>query len=201
MDKKMALKKMKIAIINYETYLKNHEYLIIYNEDDNYQLRKIIFKKENFHHLTGVKLNIKKSAFYDRLLNSKLSLNDFDFDPNGTTCLKLDVIEKYHTLFFTPCNIGYYDANNYVNIKLSTNKIIGKQNISLGLRKEKNYYNPNSLLKQQMGMITHKVYPVICILKKTFDSKEYEYSYLHKDYEKVFIECKLKELEMDLIVK
>lgn len=52
-----------------------------------------------------------------------------------------------------------------------------------------------------MGMITHKVYPVICILKKTFDSKEYEYSYLHKDYEKVFIECKLKELEMDLIVK
>lgn len=41
-DKKMALKKMKIAIINYETYLKNHEYLIIYNEDDNYQLRKII---------------------------------------------------------------------------------------------------------------------------------------------------------------
>ena len=52
MDKKIALKKMKIAIINYEKYLKNHEYLIIYNEDENYQLRKIIFKKENFHHLT-----------------------------------------------------------------------------------------------------------------------------------------------------
>ncbi len=199
--KKTALRKLKIAITNYETYLKNHEYIIIYNENEIIQLRKVIFLKENFHHLTGVKLNIKKKDFYEKLLNSKLKLTDFDFKEDGTTALKLDVIEFYHTLFTSPCNIGYYDKNNYLNIKLTTTKIIGTTKISLGLIKEKNHYNPNTLLKQSMKQITNQNYPVICILKRKFDLKEYNYSYLHKDYDESFIENKLIELGETLEIK
>lgn len=201
MEKIIALRKLKTAIINYETYLKNHEYIVIYNENGIFQVRKVIFLQENFHHLTGVKLNIKKKDFYKRLLNSKLKLTDFDFREDGTTALKLDVIEFYHTLFTSPSNIGYYDKNNYLNIKLMTTKIIGTTRISLGLIKEKNYYSPNSLLKQSMKQITNQNYPVICILKRKFDWKEYRYSYLHKDYDKDFIENKLIELGEILKIK
>ncbi|MBQ5671467.1 MAG: hypothetical protein IIV43_03830 [Oscillospiraceae bacterium] len=117
----------------YNAELKNKRFLIAYEEHDKLKYHTIIFRAENYLHLTGVVARDYAKTFYSKCINRKLSPNDFEFDKFGYAHLKLSVLHKVPTMFYNHTLRGdflrigtYIDADYFIGIPGNT--------VSLGFR-------------------------------------------------------------------
>ena len=184
MDKKEALKIILNCAKIYKQNLENKNLLIVL-ETKNKQIKyfETIFLPRNYLHLTGIKIinkKIKSSIdFYNLCLKNKLKISDFEFNSNGTTPLKLQILPQIVNIQKVSKMVG-----NYNNIKpyLYTKKIIGNINVCLGFIKQNKYYIPNTVLKEDIRNITQEQAKVIAIMIKCTKEKAYKnITYLSKN--------------------
>lgn len=116
------------------------------------------FLRRNFDHLTGVKKakHIKSSIhFYEKVLYKKLNESDFEFNDDGTTVQKLEILECLMQIKTTAAMFG-----DYINAgpKLYTEKVSGTTNGCMGFvySKEDRVNVPNTLLNKDIREIIPK---------------------------------------------
>jgi hypothetical protein len=87
MDKREAIKIAGNCAKLYDSELNGRSLLIIYLEiGTKANILELVFREEQFMHLTGLKTGKTLSAkrFYQKCLNNKLQENEFGFSARGT---------------------------------------------------------------------------------------------------------------------
>lgn len=134
-----------------------------------------VFLSRNFLHLTGVNIsnkNVKSSSeFYDLCIKNQLSISDFEFNSNGTTTKKLNILQNIMQIYKIARIVGEY---NGLKKYLYTEKLIGIVNYCIGCINENNYYIPNTVLKEDIRDIVYNQYKVMFILRKEIKDKKYK---------------------------
>ena len=161
----LEFEKLKRDLEIYNTKLLNKQYLIIFPDINNKELKQLLknnpknikklkaieiyFKKEYFSHLAGIKKNSLKyspSIFYDKLLKEEVKLGDYELSVFRN--LKTGVFSELPDIFRRICILGKYD---YHKEKLDVDKIMGNTkkvpDVVLGLRK-KDEKIENSLIER-----------------------------------------------------
>lgn len=173
MNKNEALKIILNCAKLYKDNLENKNLLIISEKQDkNLYFIEAKFLGYNFLHLTGVAINKKITAnsFYNKCLNRRLSLDDFDFKSDGTTILKLQVLPQIMKISKNANMIGEYNGSKP---KLYTDKLAGNVVGCIGLKIDSNYYVPVTVLKEDMRNLVVERERVILIFSKSIKSKLY----------------------------
>lgn len=183
MSKQEALNIILNCSKMYQENLENKNILyIIQDKLGKISYLETTFLSRNFLHLTGVKIlnsKIKSSTdFYNFCLKKQLSISDFKFNSNGTTTKKLNILQSIMQIHKNAKIIGKY---NKLKKYLSTEILIGGINACIGCIKQKNYYIPNTVLKEDIRNIVEEQYKVIFILRKEVKDKKYnEITYRNK---------------------
>lgn len=174
MSKTEALKIILETAYYYHNNLENQRLLFVYENNKKISYMEAIFIARNFLHLTGVKIinkNIKSSLmFYNLCLKKKLKISDFEFSKNGTTMMKLKILNNIIKLPKTAKMIGDY---TYSKKYLNTQKLVGNVFGAIGFIEKDGYYIPNTLLNEDIRNITISSGKILAIFKK--DRNEYEY--------------------------
>lgn len=138
------------------------------------------FDASNFLHLTGLKLHkISPLDFYQRCLDHRVSVKDFDFAPDGTTPLKLDVLPYIMNKYLSAAMIGDYNSNNP---KLYTEKLVGSVKACVGfIETDTERYVPNTVLRVDIREYASNIVQVIAVYRKNrFDAVYGELTYKSK---------------------
>ena len=144
MKKNKAIKDLRQFANDYTNNLLGKKLLFIFSDFPRLDYLQVIFRKNNFRHMTGVETSLSPSLFYDACIDGKLSEKDFDFSNDGTTQLKFQVMMEILNVHITGRYIGEYNGKRPY---LITDKFVGNYNYCLGLKKNKKYYSPNTVLK------------------------------------------------------
>lgn len=185
MSKEEALKIILNCSKIYHQNLENRNIMYIVEDKlGEVSYLETIFLSSNFLHLTGVKIlnpKIKSSIdFYNFCLKKQLSISDFEFKSNGTTIKKLNILQSIMQIYKNAKIVGKY---NNLKKYLSTEILIGGINCCIGYIKEKNYYIPNTVLKEDIRDIIEEQFKVIYILRKEIREKKYnEITYINKKF-------------------
>lgn len=170
MDKQEAVKIITSAAKQYQQSFVRRNYLYIYDTKKSLEYIETVFNKSNFLHLTGVNTSLAPSQFFDRCINRKLSLNDFDFKDDGTTQLKLVALPKLLQVNKSYKMLGIYNGSKP---KLFTDKLAGGQYCCMGFVSNGKYYVPNTVLQEDIRDITQTAYRIIAIYSKAVDRNIY----------------------------
>lgn len=173
MTKNEAINILVKCVKLYKENLEGKSLLIIFENNNEINKIEIIFSKSNFQHLTGIELDNKKQvkSFYNRCLNKVISEKDIKFKKDGTTELKLSVLEQLMNMNTNARMIGEY---NFSKIYLYTDKVLGGIHATIGLKKVNNYYVANTALKEDIRNVAIKTNRIICIMSKEISKKLYE---------------------------
>lgn len=203
MKKEEAIKRIYDSAKIYEQNLKNKNFLFIFNDKDKKTLCfETIFLPRNFLHLTGVKIDSSKIRssvdFYNLCVKQKLSINDFEFESDGTTKMKLMVLPQLMNIHKEVKMVGEYNATK---VRLKTQKLAGNVRACLGFTLDNEYYIPNTALKEDLRDITYKPQQqIIGIFSKRIEDNFYQsVRYLPKKVK--FEELKLPKEIWDKIDK
>lgn len=169
---------------------------------------ELSFDASNFLHLTGLKLkkqstktgedeSISAKVFYEKCLSHKLSVRDFEFAPDGTTPLKLDVLPRMMCKNLSANMIGNYNGRNP---KLFTEKLAGSTVACMGFVPTGSAKRlvPNTVLKADIRDYTENQLRVIAAFRKNVGESGYrELTYLAKnvDWNRVILSGKNQYLE------
>ena len=169
-DKKSALKIVIEAAKNYEKYLKDKHFLIIYQQGKNKQSVHIGFRDINFLHLTGINTKLAAKRFYSACLAGRLSEKDIDFCDVGATQQKLAVLPYLHEVLYHNCMIGEF-INSGVYIR--TDYFVGdtKAVLSIGIRERSSVDIPVTLYKESVKKLVSPAYKVLAIFSKKYNEK------------------------------
>ena len=172
-DNRQALSIARKCAVLYNNNLANKNFMILYSVNDDIHNVELECQKGNFVHLTGLSpINISASVFYKKLINNKASLSDFEMKKDGTTVLKLSVLESMMDFSNGINMIGNIHSSS---LDLHTEKLIGNIYACLGFVQIPNgCYVPNTILKKDMRAITDKFYRVVAILSKKTSEMKYE---------------------------
>lgn len=174
---KNILKILNNAVKLYDEHLNDNEFIFVfYNKERKIEYKKVKFMKNNFLHLTGVQTELSPKEFYKNLKKKRLKVDDIKLKEDGTTRLKLEILEKMHHLIYTPTIIGDYDG--FLKINLKVDSVVGNtksQGICMGLKEiNQNNYVPKSLLKENVKHIVYNASSVLLTLKKSCREKEFK---------------------------
>lgn len=175
MKKEEAIKIITKAAKEFQNNLAHNNILFITGHPDAPNCVEAVFFPRNFLHLTGIKLNggnNKKSVtFYNECLNGKLKPNEFYMASNGTTEMKLNVILTLMNIHKTARMMGDYNSSKSV---LYTEKLTGNHIGCMGFANYGGYYNPNTLLNEDIRSVTQKPQDkVLAILRKPIKQEKY----------------------------
>lgn len=191
-DKIEATSTLRKAAKLYDEFYCNKKLLVIYNNPSKPFFVEITASPTNFLHLTGLIINTDnllrdvsdkntnyKVVFYEKCLQNKLSIDDFDFDPKGDSERKLDVIISTLNPVQNAKMIGDYNGQR---IYFQSNTLMGNPNSFLALFKDEGgYYVPSSVMKGDIRNDTYYTSRVLAILSKKFDEPFYnEIKYVAK---------------------
>lgn len=204
-DKKTALSVIFDAAKAYEENLRDNNLLFVcWDKHKRISYLEVEFNASNFMHLTGMRFSeelrsslIRESngkidansditfanEFYDRCINKRLSVEDFEFAEDGTTPLKLDVLPTLMKSNLSVNAIGDFDART---VKLYTEKIAGNINGCMGfIRDEKTNKNvPNTVLKADVRDCVSESKRILITYRKKKDDLLYnEIVYVAKKVE------------------
>ena len=155
-------KKQAISIVvscaeKFRDELENRTLLLVCRDKHkNIAYQELSFYRRNFLHLTGLKVRkgnpkdeMTASNFYSKCLSHNLSPTDFEFDPKGTTFLKLDILPKLITKNISAQMIGDY---NSPKPKLYTEKLAGNVKACMGFRTDDvtGNYVPDTVLNEDI---------------------------------------------------
>lgn len=180
MQKEKIIQILKKSAINYKNNLENKNFMIVYEKEKKIEYIQIKFLDGNFLHLTGIQLNEKISSklFYKKCLNGKLSKREINLRIDGTTQLKLQILEKITNICQIAKILGTY---NHTRKNLHTEFIIGTDCISLGfIQISNNFFIPNTALNENIKKIVHKPYHIVAIFSKKINEKFYNEICLYK---------------------
>ena len=177
MDKKEALSILFSAAERYDQNLLNNNLLFVYRVGTELHTLETVFLKRNFLHLTGVFVDEKTIAsansFYNICLGKRLRQDAFDFYPDGTTVMKLEVLRRLMDIQNCAHMIGYYNGSY---LRLKTDRIVGNIFACLGFMFDDltNCFIPNTALKvDSRDVILGSPIPIQAILRKSTTSCEY----------------------------
>ena len=204
MNKQEALKIVFDCAKQYKENLegKNLLFLSLYNKT-KLNFIEVKFKKSNYLHLTGVVVNVTKisaSYFYKKCLQKRLSVNEFEFKLDGTTPLKLSVLEKLMDIYKNSKMIGDFNGTKPV---LYSDKLTGNTVACMGFRKDDQFYIPVTVLKEDTRDLINNQERVVAIFAKEINEKLYsKLMYVAKDVEvEVKISNEISEkIDLDNIV-
>lgn len=174
--KEDALKIVLEAAGSYENNLANKNLLFISQDKhrriDSYE---VTFHRNNFLHLTGLKVtdeSITAPVFYQRCIDKRLSLDDFELSPDGTTELKLDVLPRLVCKNLSANMIGKHDT---YKIKLYTERLAGNIHGCMGfvLDSKEKYNVPNTVLKQDIRNLVSRPNRIILTYRKSISEETY----------------------------
>lgn len=176
MKKEEILKRVYSGASTYQECVLNHQYLFVFEvSKDNYQYVEIGFKKEQYQHLTGTWLDdVKSIDFFNRCIARRISVNDLKVSQDGTTDLKLDVLENAIRGIGKSSMIGIYDQSR---VYLKTDRLIGGVSWCVGFVPASSHNSPlcaNTLLKEDIRNISQgKPCRIIFGIEKLPGSKSY----------------------------
>ncbi len=198
MNKSDALRIISDAAKIYDKNFLNKNTLIVYGEAPNPKFIEIIAKKSNFLHLTGIVLNDKQLSaeqMYNRLLDGRLSTDDFEFKNDGSTVQKLNVLLQAVNLPHNAKMIGDFNGNR---LKLQTDKLAGNISCCVGFLSIGKMYCPSTVLQTDMRKEVNEIHRVLAILNKAYGDKKYnDISYVAK---KIEIKPLLKKLSQSVSI-
>lgn len=174
----------KCAKLYKERLLNKNVMFITMKAGKEIQAFEVRFLKENFLHLTGVEINkeeISSKAFFDRCINNKISINDFEFRKDNTTDMKLKILQTLVTIDMTANILGDFD---YTKMFLQTKKMAANISACMGFQYYQNIhaYIPNTALKEDIRNITINRARIVTILKKDVKQKLYsDITYIAKN--------------------
>jgi len=166
----------------YEKNLAGKSILFLYLENNVLNYVEIIFQKSNFQHLTGVEINNKKEpkSFYNKCLKRVISEEEISLKKDGTSELKLLVLEQLMNIDKNARMLGNY---NNSNLYLYTEKVLGTTSATLGIKRVNKYYIANTALKGDVRNVASNINKIICIMSKAVEQKLYDVvTYKAKDF-------------------
>lgn len=173
--KEKAISVMTKCAIQYKTELVDKNLLFLcMDKHKNLSYIEVMFDTKNYLHLTGCKLNknMTSKAFYNKCVDHRLSINDFELAQDGTTEMKLKVLPLLLNKNLSANMLGDYSGNG---INLYTEKLIGNVKACVGFVKTKNdIYVPNTVLNVDIRSYVKKPTRVIAVYRK--NKKEEKYS-------------------------
>lgn len=181
MKKEEAVRVIISCAKQYNQNLESKNFLFVYDENNKINFFETVFLSRNFLHLTGVQLgqNTKSSDFYRRCLNGQLSPSVFRLSKNGVTEMKLSVLPQIMNIHKVARMLGDYSSTKSV---LITEKIVGTVTACLGLVYDKNFYVPNTVLREDIRDVT--IAPqkrILAIFQKAIKEQHYSsHTYLAK---------------------
>lgn len=173
MKKEDAIRIISSCAKEYFKQLENRNLLFLFGTVQKFDCFEAAFLPRNFLHLTGIVLHSKggSSSFYDKCLSGKIGSNEFSFDKNGTTEMKLMVLPQLMQLYKSAKMIGAY--NNSKSL-LVTDKLVGTVSACMGFVKQDRFYVPNTSLKEDIRDITAKPpQRVLAIFRKDISADLY----------------------------
>lgn len=170
-DKRSALSVILKAAEEYEKNLRDNNLLfVLCDKHKKISYFEVEFNSGNFMHLTGTRFSNEYKAilmqqdeerynektdityankFYEKCLNKRMSVDDFEFAEDGTTPLKLDVLPALMKKNLSANSVGDFSART---VKLYTDKIAGNSKGCMGFihdrGSDKNI--PNTVLKSDI---------------------------------------------------
>lgn len=175
----------------YDKTLLRKNLLIVTMFKNNIKAIEVRFPKNAYGHLTGVNVaeGISANHFYSLCLDKRLRVEDFEFKDDGTTRLKLDVLEP---LLKSINSVKMVTDFNNKRPKLQVDKLAGGIHACLGLMLENNerFYIPKTVLKTDLRNEGDEIEKVLFIAEKLKDEKLYnKITYISKkvDLEKLRI--------------
>jgi hypothetical protein len=184
MDKRKALSIIFHCATAYRNNLEGKNVLFAFGGGGKCSFFETAFPSYNFQHLTGVDSDLTASQFYNAGIDRRLTLEQFSFSRNGTTPLKLEVLQHLMEIYKNARMVGDY---NNERAYLYTEKIVGGVTANLGFVKDANYpesgfYVPNTTIKDDIRNLSlQPVRRVLAILvKKASDPKYPLFTYLAK---------------------
>ena len=188
-DKKKAIKTIVEAASNYEKYLNDRSFLIVYKTESGSQYVEVVFRSWHFLHLTGLKTKKTAVQFYEACIENKLSEKDVVFDDSGKVGQKIKVLPYLHDLLYHNCMIG-----DFINsgIMIQADYFVGdtKLILSVGFRKESNRDVPVTLYSGDVRKLTNPTNKVLAIFARRYPETKYkEITYVSKN-------LNLNELEL-----
>ena len=177
-----------IAIVHkcactYDTNLCNTQVMFVYyNAQNKVEFAEVRFRAHNFLHFTGLvpRQGISANTFYHKIVNNKLSPNDFFVKCPFTTELKLKILSSIVNIDQTARMIGNYTGPH---LELYTEKVAGTTSACLGLKKKNDFFIPNTVLSEDIRNISQ--YPpgkIFAIFKMKSTKRKYtQLTYKKKD--------------------
>lgn len=171
-DKKKFLQIISKVAHDYEKYLNNKYFLIVFQEGRKIEYAQIGFRDMYFLHLTGVKTKLSAQRFYYACLHGKLAEKDVEFDSNGKIQQKLMVLPHLHDLLYHPCWIGDFINNGVV---IRSDYFIGdtKAVLCVGFRIGKSVDIPVTLYREDVRKMVQPVKKVLGIFAKHYKETGY----------------------------
>lgn len=194
MKKEEALKILFECAALYKENLVNRNLLFVCsNAALKVSVIEVVFTSGNFLHMTGIKFKSSKSMkpneFYNKCIDKRLSVNDFEFSKDGTTELKLLILP-----FLVKSNISATMAGDYYSSRpyLYTEKLVGGIRGGIGFiyDKRKGYYVPNTVINDDIRKITQDRLRVIGTYRKQNHDEKYSecvYKAKNVNWEKITV--------------
>lgn len=197
---KQALSIVFHAADEYRDNLANRSVLFLsVDKQLNVRCMEAAFDESNFNHLTGMKTKLSPSHFFSKCLDRRLSERDFWLASDGTTELKLTVLQQVVKSDLSARMIGRYNESRP---KLYTEVLAGGVSASLGFIRDggSGMYVPNTLLNEDVrSLTTGKPDRIVLTLRKDRADEEYaEVVYVAKnvDWERVELPEAIRHIQI-----
>ncbi|CAG7591539.1 hypothetical protein PEPTYR26121_01381 [Peptoniphilus tyrrelliae] len=190
----------------YKANLAGKQLLVISTTNKIISTTEIEFSLRNYPHLTGVKLGkdpktnnpITSTQFVNKILRERLQTEDWEYKKDGTTGLKLKILENIVEVHKTARMIGVYSGNR---VMLNTNLCLGNIYCYLGVVKTSsctrfgnNVYVPNTAINNDIREEIKEPEKIIAIYRKNKTDKIYqELTYIAKGEKQKAIENKIRK--------
>ena len=182
-DKSKAIEIIVNAAKNYNLYLQDKIFLIVYKENASIQTVQVEFRDAHFLHLTGVCTKLSAKRFYEKCINQKLSVTDFELEKGGKTQQKLMVLPFLHELLYNNCMVGSF-INSGIYIRADYFVGNTKATLSVGFRYGKKTDFPVTLYKEDVRKLSQPTNKVFAIFVRNFNQPSYSRcTYLSKGQE------------------
>lgn len=172
-DKKQALNIIVKTAENYQQKLQDKTFLIVYQDKKGIDSVSVGFRGNHFLHMTGVETNLSAQRFFEKCIEGKLSITEFELDKKGKAQRKLAVLPCLPELLYNNCMIG-----NFINsgIFIRADYFVGntKAVLSVGFRFGKNVDYPVTLYNEDVKKLSHPTCKVLAIFSKRYNETSYE---------------------------
>lgn len=175
-QKAKALSALFDCADKYNSLFNNHSLLFIcMDKHKHISTLEVTFDASNFLHLTGCTTNRGISAldFFNRCVEKRLSLNDFELADDGTTLKKLKILPLMLTKNLSANSIGDFIGGRP---KLQTDKLAGGMRGCMGFVKTapSGRFVPNTVLEEDIRNVIHNNLRIIATYRKNIKDKDYD---------------------------